>query len=65
MANLTVTQTLLVPATIAKNSTRSLQQLGIAPSSWPTVTMPNLATNQDACKGATFTLGYTGMAVKP
>jgi hypothetical protein len=27
--------------------------------------MPDLATNQDACKNTTFKLNYTGTATKP
>jgi hypothetical protein len=49
---------------VAKNSTRSLQDLGIPQAQWPTVQMPNLSTNQDACRGATFTLTYSGTATK-
>lgn len=63
--NLTVTQGLAVPVDVPRNATRSLQQLGLAQADWPTLTMPNLATNQDACKNAAFSLAYTGEATKP
>lgn len=63
--NFTVTKGLTATVDIPRNSTWSLQQLGVAPAAWPAVTMPNLASNQDACKGATFSLAYTGQAVKP
>jgi hypothetical protein len=49
---------------VPKNSTRSLQELRIPQAQWPTVQMPNLPVKQDACKGATFTLTYTGTATK-
>lgn len=64
-ANLKVTKTLSVPVDVPKNATRSLQQLGVAQDAWPVLTMPNLATNQDACKSAVFTLTYSGKAEKP
>ena len=34
------------------------------PARWPQVSMRNLPTNQDACKGATITLSYSGTATK-
>lgn len=64
-ANLKVTKSLSVPVDVPKNATRSLQQLGVAQANWPVLTMPNLPTNQDACKNALFSLSYTGQAVKP
>jgi hypothetical protein len=66
-ANLLVTRVFAagpVAVVVPKNSTRSLQDLGIPQAQWPQVQMPNLSTNQDACKGATFTLTYTGTATK-
>lgn len=63
--NLVVTQTLTVPVNVPANSSRSLQQLGVASADWPRLTMPNLATNQDACKGASFSIHYTGQASTP
>ena len=41
-----------------------LQALGLTQSRWPQMRMPNLATNQDACKGAAFRLTFTGAAVQ-
>ena len=64
-ANLAVTKTLAVPVDVPRNSTRSLQQLGVAQALWPVLTMPNLASNQDACKNAVFSVVYTGQAVRP
>lgn len=63
--NLTVAQGLTVPVDVPRNSTRSLQQLGVAEADWPRLKMPNLETDQDACKNATFSLAYTGEATKP
>jgi hypothetical protein len=63
--NLKVTRSLLGTVDVPARSSRSLQDLGISQANWPTVTMPNLFTNQDACKGATFTLHYSGTATKP
>lgn len=64
-ANLTVTQGLAVPVDIPRDSTWSLLELGVDRDDWPRLTMPNLATSQDACKNATFSLAFTGQAVKP
>lgn len=44
------------PVVVPGDSTRSLSELG-APQ--PTIRMPDLATNQDACKGGTFTFTFT------
>lgn len=63
--NLRVTRPFSVPVTVPANSTRSLDQLGVAPADRPQLTMPNLAVDQDACKGATFSLAFSGQAVKP
>jgi hypothetical protein len=40
----------------------TLTSLGVAPSQLPTISMLNLTTNQDACKGASLTLHYGGSA---
>lgn len=64
-ANFTVTKGLTSTVDVPRNTTRSLQQLGVAESAWPALTMPNLAVNQDACKGATLSLTYAGQATKP
>jgi hypothetical protein len=45
------------PLTVPANSSVTLPSGGV---SAPQVTMKNLATNQDACKGATFTFAYSG-----
>ena len=62
--NLQVTRRLAVQPTIPAGATKALSELGVPRSSWPQVTMPNLLTNQDACKLARFTLRYTGTATK-
>jgi len=38
----------------------TLQSLGFAPRTWPTVRLVNRPVNQDACMGATVTLAYRG-----
>jgi len=48
--------TLLVPS----HTKRSLSQLGVPRSQWPSVKMLDLSTNQDDCKGVTLNLTYTG-----
>lgn len=48
------------PLTIPANTTKTLSQLGIATSTWPTVTLTDLPVNQDACKHVTLTLTYGG-----
>lgn len=63
--NLAVVHSLIGTVDIPPKATRSLQDLGVPQASWPSVAMPNLPTNQDACKGAVFTLHYTGTATKP
>ena len=50
---------------VPKESTKSLTQLGVPQAQWPRLSMPNLATNQDACKATTFKFSYTGTATKP
>lgn len=42
----------------------TLQSLGVSASDMPQVSMLNLPTNQDACKGARYNLQYTGTAGK-
>ena len=54
------TQQVIVP----KSSTRTLSQLGVPASAWPVVAFKNLPTNQDACKGTSFTITFTGTASK-
>lgn len=54
------TGTVIVPA----NTTKRLSEMTPVPvSQWPVLAMPDLAdVNQDACKGATFSIDYTGTA---
>jgi hypothetical protein len=52
------------PVTVPANTTASLQTLGLAQARWPEMRMPNLTTNQDACKSTTFSLNYSGTATK-
>lgn len=47
------------PLTVPANGSVTLPSGGV---SAPQVTMRNLATNQDACKGATFSFAYAGSA---
>jgi len=49
----------IVPA----NSTLGLRQTGMPLVDWPQVAMRNRPVNQDGCKGATLTLGYTAHGV--
>jgi hypothetical protein len=44
------------------SGTRSLSALGIPATQWPQVTMTNRSVNQDGCKDAKLTLGFTGVA---
>jgi hypothetical protein len=62
--NLVITQPFSGPVTVARETTQSLSQLGVPQAKWPQVQMLDLSTNQDACKGTTFTLTYTGTATK-
>lgn len=54
------TQQVIVP----KNSIKTLQQLGVPSTAWPVVAFKNLPTNQDACKGTSFTITFAGTASK-
>lgn len=61
-ANLQIAQsnvTAANPLTVPANGSVTLPSGGV---SAPQVTMRNLATNQDACKGATFSFAYSGSA---
>jgi hypothetical protein len=60
--NLLVTKGLTGTVVVPANSTKSLSQLGVPQAQWPVLTMPNLSTNQDACKNTTFTISYAGTA---
>jgi hypothetical protein len=64
-ANLNVTRPFNGSVTVPKNSTKSLSQLGAPPLQYPLLQMPDLAVNQDACQNTTFSMSYSGTAVKP
>jgi hypothetical protein len=49
---------------VPKQSTRSLSDLAIPQSQWPELLMPNLSTNQDACKGTSFTFAFSASATR-
>ena len=53
------------PIVVPAGATRKLTEAGVVPQSLPRVTMRNLPTNQDACKGARLQLRYSGNATKP
>ncbi len=59
LENLLVTRGFTGPVTVPKNTTKSLSDLAVPLGQWPILTMPNLSTNQDACKGATFTFSFS------
>ncbi|HEY4019999.1 MAG TPA: hypothetical protein VGM75_15010 [Pseudonocardiaceae bacterium] len=60
-ANFAVTQySGSYPLNLAANQTATLTQLGVPTSALPTVGMRDLSTNQDACKGVTVNLVYSG-----
>lgn len=63
-SNLVVVKGLTASPTIPPNSTKTLSQLGVPSAQWPSIQMPNLSTNQDACKNTTFTINYSGTAAK-
>ncbi len=52
------------PISLPANSTTTLGALGIPTTQWPQLEMLNTSFNQDACKGATITLSYSGTAAK-
>lgn len=63
-SNFDVRQTLSAayPITLAKSQTASLQQLAVQQSSWPTLRLLDDPTrNQDACKGVSVYLSYSGL----
>jgi hypothetical protein len=64
--NFAVTQTPAAryPITLPAGQTRTLGQLGVADGDKPQVAMLNQAWNQDACKNAAISLGYSGSARK-
>ena len=50
--------------TDSKVKIASLSELGFGRSEWPEVSMLNLPTNQDGCKGASLTLAFAGAAME-
>ena len=62
--NLVVTQGFTAPVVVPAGTTATLAELGVSQSLWPRVQMPNLNTNQDACKNTSFALSYSGTAVQ-
>lgn len=48
------------PLTVPANSTRTLSQLTTQSATFPKITMNDLASNQDNCKGAVLSLSYSG-----
>ncbi len=44
--------------------TRSLSALRVPPGRWPQITLLNRPVNQDGCKDATYTLRFTGTAIR-
>jgi hypothetical protein len=45
---------------IPPSDSRSLSELGVPSQQWPQVTMLDRPVNQNGCKGASLTFGYTG-----
>lgn len=62
--NLVVEREFQGPVVVPAGSTRSLSDLGVSTRQWPVLAMPDLDTNQDACKHAVFPLTYTGTGTK-
>lgn len=62
-ANFLVTQGPSTPVTVPAGQAMTLEELGVSSSHWPTVTMVDTGTNQDACQRAQLTLTYRGRAV--
>jgi hypothetical protein len=60
--NLAVLRTMAASPLIPAHTTVSLRELHVPESEWPIVFMPNLPTNQDACKDTTFFLDFSGEA---
>jgi hypothetical protein len=50
------------PLAVPASATRSLSDLGVPSSQWPQVSIIDRPSDQDGCKGATVTLGYSGTA---
>ena len=66
LANLSVTHSLTRPVVVpvGPNPSSLSQLIPNDIASWPEVKMPNLNTNQDACKNTTFSLRFSGTATK-
>ena len=45
------------------SATRTLAELGIPTSAWPSVTMLDRPINQDGCKNASLKLGFGGTSI--
>jgi hypothetical protein len=60
--NFTVVHGLRASVTVPARTAASLAALGIPKSKWPVVSMVETHTDQDACRGATLTLTYSGSA---
>ncbi|HET9330428.1 MAG TPA: hypothetical protein VFO23_07885 [Steroidobacteraceae bacterium] len=63
-ANIVVAQDFGTPVVIPANATASLLSLHVSSSLWPQIEMLDLSTNQDACKGATYSFSFSGTAAK-
>ena len=50
------------PVVVPPHSVRALSDLGIRQIAWPLVAMLDTRLNQDGCKGAVVSLGYTSSA---
>jgi len=62
--NLKVVRAFRGSVTVPAHASRTLADLGVPAASWPLVQMPDLSTNQDACKGATFAFSYAELATQ-
>jgi hypothetical protein len=62
--NLVVVHSFTGPVTVPANTTESLTDLSVAPARWPSLQMPDLPVNQDACKDTSFALTYSGAAAQ-
>jgi hypothetical protein len=61
MAGLSVVRQLAATPAVPAGATRSLSQLGIDPSDWPQLRLADNG-NQNACRGATIELAFSGTA---
>jgi hypothetical protein len=50
--------------TLPASSSADLGELGIDPSDWPTISMLDLAVNQNGCMGASLVLSFSGTATE-